>query len=66
MREPICMAHLQVYACTVDTVFVCAMKDKDEYGSAHMSEELRDTLGFNRSASLPAGQHSEAQSRQAV
>ena len=35
-----------VYECVVDTLFVCAMLDKDEYGGAHMGGTLRDALGL--------------------
>jgi len=36
-----------VYECVVDTLFVCAMRDKDEYGGAHMGDSLRDALGLD-------------------
>ena len=38
-----------VYECVVDTLFVCAMRDKDEYGGNHMSDALRDSLGLAES-----------------
>ena len=33
-----------VYECTVDTIFVCAMRDHAEYGGIYMSDELRDAF----------------------
>ena len=44
-----------VYECTIDTIFVCAMRDKDEYGSTHMSESLREALCLE-----PSAEHAEA------
>ena len=37
-------AFAAVYECAVDTLFVCAVVDKDEYGGVHMSAALRDAL----------------------
>ena len=33
-----------VFECTVDTVFVCAVRDSAEYGGVFMSDGLRDAL----------------------
>ena len=30
----------------MDTLFVCAMRDREEYGGAHMSDALRDAIGL--------------------
>mmetsp|Transcript_8608 Transcript_8608/g.25418 ORF Transcript_8608/g.25418 Transcript_8608/m.25418 type:complete len:150 (+) Transcript_8608:20-469(+) len=35
-----------VYECVVDTLFVFAMQDKEEYGGVHMSDELWHNLGL--------------------
>mmetsp|Transcript_5468 Transcript_5468/g.13380 ORF Transcript_5468/g.13380 Transcript_5468/m.13380 type:complete len:806 (-) Transcript_5468:94-2511(-) len=35
-----------VYECVVDTIYVCAMQDKEEYGAENMPEELRRCLGL--------------------
>ena len=43
-----------VYECVVDTLFVCAMRDKDEYGASHMSDSLRDALGLEEKAERAA------------
>ena len=49
--EPAALAYARsfasVYECVVDTLFVCAMRDKDEYGGAHMGDSLRDALGLD-------------------
>ena len=37
-----------VYECVVDTIFVCAMRDKEEYGSSHMGEELQRALAIDQ------------------
>ena len=37
-------AFAAVYECAVDTLFVCAVVDKDEYGGVHISAALRDAL----------------------
>ena len=42
-------AHLAAFNAQVDTLFVCAMRDKDEYGGNHMSDALRDSLGLAES-----------------
>jgi len=39
-------AFASVYECVVDTLFVCAMRDREEYGGAHMSAALRDAIGL--------------------
>ena len=36
-----------MYECVVDTLFVCAMRDREEYGGAHMSDTLRDAIGLD-------------------
>ena len=40
-------AFASVYECVVDSIFVCAMQDKEEYGAAHMSDSLRDALDLD-------------------
>ena len=46
-------ALASVYECVVDTMFVCAMRDKDEYGSQHTSESLRRCIEDGFAPSSP-------------
>ena len=57
-----------VYECVVDTIFVCAMRDKDEFGSSHMSESLRDALGLGdgHGPSSSGTSHDASQQRSAM
>ena len=47
-------AFAAVYECAVDTLFVCAVVDKDEYGGVHMSAALRDARRLRARAARPS------------
>ena len=38
-----------VFSCTLDTLFVCTVRDKAEYQAAFMSERLYNAFGYSKS-----------------
>lgn len=40
-------AFAQIFACVLDTLFVCCVRDKNEYKAAFMSDELFVAFGFD-------------------
>mmetsp|Transcript_17306 Transcript_17306/g.44323 ORF Transcript_17306/g.44323 Transcript_17306/m.44323 type:complete len:745 (-) Transcript_17306:187-2421(-) len=43
----VCRVFSGVYETTVDTIFVCAMRDKDKFDGRHTPEGLAEVLGIN-------------------
>jgi len=37
-----------VFACTLDTLFVCCVRDKAEYSGQYMPDRLKEHYGFNK------------------
>ena len=42
-------AFALVMSCTLDTLFVCSVRDKAEYEAAFMSERLHSAFGYDKS-----------------
>eukprot|EP00966_Prymnesium_polylepis_P185525 4300405-Prymnesium_polylepis.2 len=50
-----------VFACVLDTLFVCSVKDKAEYKAAFMSDSLRKAFGYNKSDKKEAKKKKKAE-----
>jgi len=37
-----------VFACTLDTLFVCCVRDKSEYSGQYMPDRLKEHYGFKK------------------
>ena len=49
MAYIITSAFALVMSCTLDTLFVCCVRDKNEYKGAFMSDRLYSSFGFDKS-----------------
>ncbi|KAG8457828.1 hypothetical protein KFE25_005097 [Diacronema lutheri] len=46
----VCRVFSGVYETTIDTIFVCAMRDKDQFGGRHTPEDLARVLDIDADA----------------
>ena len=55
MAIVISMTFATVFACTLDTLFVCACRDKADYNGEYMPNGLRSAFGFDKKHGKYAG-----------
>ena len=60
MAFVITQAFALVMSCTLDTLFVCCVRDKKEYKGAFMSDALYSAYGFDKSDRKAAKKEAKA------